>query len=54
MSIEFLRSPWFLLAAVLILGGAFMALPLGWALPGWGCVVLGLAALGFARYRRGF
>jgi uncharacterized membrane protein YjjP (DUF1212 family) len=51
---EFVRSPWFLLAAVLILGGAFLALLPGWWQVGWAAVVLGACALGYARYRRGF
>ena len=53
MNIEFLRSPWFMIAVVLLAGGAFLVTVLGWDLAGWSSIVLGAAAMVFARYRQG-
>ncbi|MEE1621074.1 hypothetical protein ACQ3I4_07905 [Zafaria sp. Z1313] len=53
MNIEFLRSPWFMLAVVFLAGGAFMASVLGWGIAGWGSILLGLGLVVFARYRQG-
>lgn len=53
MNIESLRNPWFMLAMVLLAGGAFVAAVLGWPVPGWSSIVVGLAVLAFARHRQG-
>ncbi|WP_309081814.1 hypothetical protein [Zhihengliuella sp.] len=53
MNIEFLRSPWFLLAVLLLATGAFLLTATAWNVAGWALVVVGLAAVGFARYRQG-
>ncbi|MGJ9403635.1 hypothetical protein [Arthrobacter sp. KK5.5] len=53
MDIEFLRSPWFMLSVILMAGGAFLLWVLGWAPAGWSSIVVGVAAMAFARYRQG-
>ncbi|MBG6084671.1 hypothetical protein [Zhihengliuella flava] len=53
MNIEFLRSPWFMLAVLLLVAGAFILAVPGWPVLGWGAVVAGLLLMGYARYRQG-
>ncbi|GAB3680986.1 hypothetical protein GCM10027591_18160 [Zhihengliuella somnathii] len=53
MNIEFLRSPWFMVAVLLLVAGAFILAVPGWPAPGWGTVVAGLVLMGYARYRQG-
>ncbi|GAA3706596.1 hypothetical protein GCM10022377_20450 [Zhihengliuella alba] len=53
MNIEFLRSPWFMVAVLLLATGAFLLSASDWHAAGWALVVVGLAAVGFARYRQG-
>lgn len=52
MNIEFLRSPWFLAAVVLLAGGAFAVTALAWGIAGWASIVLGLVALVVAVLRQ--
>lgn len=53
MNIELLRSPWFMLAVVLIASGAFLAVLLHLVPAGWALMGLGVATVAFAVYRHG-
>ncbi|WP_372699554.1 hypothetical protein [Arthrobacter sp. JSM 101049] len=53
MNIELLRSPWFLLAVVLIASGAFLTALLHLVPAGVVLLGLGVAAVAFAVYRHG-
>lgn len=53
MNIELLRSPWFMLAVVLIASGAFLTVLLHLAPAGVVLMGLGVAAVAFAVYRHG-
>ncbi|GAA4363873.1 hypothetical protein [Paeniglutamicibacter cryotolerans] len=52
MNIEFLRSPWFLAAVVLLVGGAYAVTVLAWGIAGWASIVLGLVAMVIAVRRQ--
>lgn len=45
MNSEFLRSPWLLLAVVLVVAGAFMLSVFGWPVAGWASIVVGVFSL---------
>lgn len=51
MNSEFLRSPWLLLAVMLVVLGAFLIAPFGLPVPGWASIVLGIGALVVALLR---
>lgn len=53
MNIEFLRSPWFMIAVLLLVAGVFLLAVPQWPVPGWGLIICGLAFTGYARYRQG-
>ncbi|HXD28207.1 MAG TPA: hypothetical protein VN621_05555 [Arthrobacter sp.] len=53
MNIEMLRSPWFMLAVVLIASGAFLTVLLHLVPAGVVLMGLGVAAVAFAVYRHG-
>lgn len=52
MNIEFLRSPWCLVAVVLLAGGAFAVTVLAWGIAGWASILLGLIAMIIAVLRQ--
>lgn len=51
MNSELLRSPWLLLAVVLVVGGAFLLSVFGWPAAGWASIVLGAVSLVTAVFR---
>jgi len=53
VNIEMLRSPWFMLAVVLIASGAFLTVLLHLVPAGVVLMGLGVAAVAFAVYRHG-
>lgn len=45
MNSEFLRSPWLLLAVVLLVVGTFLLSVFFWPFAGWASIVLGMFSL---------
>lgn len=52
MNIEILRSPWFLVAVILLAGGAFAVTVLTWGIAGWVSIGLGLVVMVIAFLRQ--